>query len=312
MRTSALLPALATACGSTATPPPAPVGPPAALVATPGASDSVVAHVDGRPVLASCVAAQAAHDHVSRDGALARCIDFELLALAAERAGKATDHEVVLATKTALASRTVELGYEDAFTKPGDFGSAWTQATDRKSKQAAIWQFEHDEYRASTYVRIPVPDHASADIDAAAHALAGRIADAVKDERGMFGPDFVAHAQQVTPLEGCSPTGTKPCWQDVTPYREIALDNGYAAALFGLPEVGRASPPTCSKWGWDVIVLTDIVPAAAPTPAELEADVLPLVRRAYFVTWVSSLAHAMGIHVDVAPGTDAQLEAMAP
>jgi hypothetical protein len=300
---------LLAACGSTAAPP-APVGPPAALIATPGASDSVVAHVDGRPVLASCVAAQAAHDHVSRDAALARCVDFELLALAAERAGKATDREVVLATKTALASRTVELGYEDAFTKPSDFGSAWTQATDRTSKQAAIWQFEHDEYRASTYVRIPVPDHASADVDAAAHALADRIADAVKDERGMYGADLVARARQVTPLEGCAPTATKPCWQDVTPYREIALDNGYAKALFGLPEVGRASAPTRTKWGWDVIVLTDIVPAAAPTPAELDADVLPLVRRAYFVAWVSSIAHAMGIHVDVAPDTDARLEAM--
>jgi hypothetical protein len=280
------------------------------MVATASAGDSVVAHVEGRPVMASCVAAQAAHDHVSADAALAQCIDFELLARAAERAGKATDHEVVLATKTALASRAVELGYEDVFAKPSDFGSAWAKATDRTSKQSPLWQFEHDEYRASTYVRIPVPDGASADVDAAAHALADRIADAVKEERGMYGADFVARAKQITPLEGCTREATKPCWQDVTPYREIALDNGYAAALFKLPEVGRASRAVRSKWGWDVIVLTDIVPAATPSEAELEADLLPIVRRGYFVNWVASLAHAMSIHVDVAPDTDARLEAI--
>jgi hypothetical protein len=271
----------------------------------------VVAQVDGRPILASCVTAQATHDRITAQAALAQCIDFELLALAAERAGKATDHEVVLATRAALASRTAELGYEDTYTKPSDLGSAWKQATDIHSSRSPIWQLEHAECRASTYVRVPVPEHASPEVEATAHALADRIADAVKDARGMFGADFRALCEQVTPIETCSPSGTKPCSQDIPPYREASLDPAYAAALFGLPEVGRASTAVRTAWGWDVIALTDLVPAAIPTQAELDAKLLPIVQRGYFSTWVDSLTKAMGLHVEIAPDANARLEALA-
>ena len=302
--------AAAVACGAKA-PPPAPSGPPAALVATPAPGDNVVARVDGRPIFASCVAVQAAHARLSARGALARCIDFELLALAAERAGKATDREVVLATKSALASRAVELVYEDAFTKPADLGSAWTRATDTRLSRSPIWQFQHDEFRASTYVRVPVPEHASADADAAAHALADRIAVAAHDERGLFGADLRALAEHVTPLEACAPQHYQPCWQDVPPYREGGLgDAAYATALFAIPEVGRASAAVRTALGWDVIAWTDVVPKAAPSPAELDAKLLPIVQRAYFGTWVDGLARGMGLRVEIAPDVDAHLQAV--
>jgi hypothetical protein len=282
------------------------------LIPTLAVGDAVVAHVDGRPILASCVAAQSTHAGLSADDALARCIDFELLALAAERAGKASSREVVLATKTALASRAVEIGFEAGFIKPADFGSAWARATDTRSSRSPIWQFQHDEFRASTYVRVPVPEHSSADVDATARALANRIADAAAGERGLFGADLRAVAERITPLEACTPQSTKPCWQDVPPFRVGGLDDRYAAALFALPEVGRASAAVRSRWGWDVIAWTDVVPKAAPSPAELDAELLPLVQRAYFATWVTALAHNMGLHVDVAPDVDAQLQTVAP
>ena len=97
----------AAACGSSS-PPAQPAGPPAQLVAAPaGASDGVVAHVNGRPVYGSCVSAQAAAHKLDAKGALRECIDFELLAQAAEAKGLALDHDVAYATKTSLVSRVL-------------------------------------------------------------------------------------------------------------------------------------------------------------------------------------------------------------
>jgi len=52
-----------------------------------GPGDAVVATVGGRPVWASCVAAQAARGTRTRRAALGECVDFELLAQAAEARG---------------------------------------------------------------------------------------------------------------------------------------------------------------------------------------------------------------------------------
>ena len=95
--------AFATACGSSKAPPPAPSGPPAPTIAPAARGDVQVATVDGRPVWGSCVTAQVARGATREEG-LRQCVDFELLAEAAEHRDFATDPEVVHATRAALPS----------------------------------------------------------------------------------------------------------------------------------------------------------------------------------------------------------------
>ncbi|HWU88103.1 MAG TPA: hypothetical protein VN253_12540, partial [Kofleriaceae bacterium] len=102
-----LLPWIAiAACGGAAEAPPRARAGAAPAVSPPeGREDAAVASVNGRPVWGSCVAHQAARGAASREAALAECIDFELLAQAAEARGLAADPEVGEAARRAMVGR---------------------------------------------------------------------------------------------------------------------------------------------------------------------------------------------------------------
>ena len=287
------------ACGSTHAPA-LPAGPPASLQATAeGAGDVIVAHVDGRPVWGSCVAAQAAREHVTREVALRECVDFELMAEAAEHRGLATDPEVVDATRTALVNQLVAHVYEDGFQKPEDFGEFWQRAL---IKGKLIYRYRHLEYRASAYVRVPVAAKPPAE-DPQAKAVADRIAAAVADERGMLAPQFFEIAEKAA-------AGAKTEHAEVELYKQGALDDNYGAALWAIPEIGRASPVVRTSWGYDVILWTDVEPAANPPPDELARDVLPDVKQAYFPFWAQKVGRDLGVHVKVDPNAEHLLESL--
>jgi hypothetical protein len=305
MRASVLAIAAAACGGSKA--PPKPAGPPAALQATPAPGDVAVAQVNGRAVWASCVVAQAAREHVTRDVALRECIDFELMAQQAEQRGLARDPEAIEATQAALVNRVVTLEYELGYMQPQDFGGAWN---DFVKKKHAVSHLRHGEYRASTYVRVPVAAKPPAD-DPAAHALADKIAAAAAGERGMLGTHLVELAAGVTgtKLDNCKKESTTPCFQDVPLFLRDALEPPYADALWAIPGIGRSTGPVRSSYGWDVIVWTDVQPAANPTDDEITAAILPLIKPWYFATWVSKLEHELGIHVAFNQDADKLLEA---
>jgi len=108
------------ACGGGTSPAPQRTGPAATTVApAAGPDDVIVAQVNGRPVWGSCVAAQASRG-IARDAALRECVDFELLAQAAEARGLATAPEVTEGTRGALANRLVETGFEATYRSPAD------------------------------------------------------------------------------------------------------------------------------------------------------------------------------------------------
>ena len=305
MRAAVLLIAVAACGGSKA--PPTPSGPPAALQATAAPGDVVVATVNGRPVWGSCVAAQAAREHVTREVANRECIDFELMAQLAEQRHLASAPEVVEATRAALVNRVVALEYELGYTQPQDFGAAWN---DFVKKKHAISHLRHGEYRASTYVRVPVAAAPPAD-DPAAHALADKIAGAAANERGMLGVNLVELAQTITgsKLETCKKESKAPCTQDVPLYLREGLETPYADALWAIPEVGRSAGPIRSSYGWDVIVWTDVQPAANPTDEQITAAVLPLIKPWFFATWVNKIEHDLGVHVVFHHDLDKLLEA---
>ena len=287
------------ACGSTHAPA-LPAGPPASLQATAeGTSDVIVAHVNGRPVWGSCVAAQAAREHATRGVAVRECIDFELMAQAAEQRGLATDPEVVDATRTALVNQLVAHVYEDGFQKPEDFGDFWQRAM---VKGKLFYRFKHVEYRASAYVRVPVAAKPPAE-DPQAKAVADKIAAAVANERGMLAPQFFDIAAKAA-------AGAKTEHAEVQLYKEGALDDNYGAALWAIPEIGRASPVVRTSWGYDVILWTDVEPAADPSPDELAREALPEVKQAYFPIWAQRIGRDLGVHVTVAPDAEHLLESL--
>lgn len=290
---AALVLALA-ACGSRPSPAPHVTDPPAAFEPAPAPGDVVVAQVNGHPVYGTCVQAQAARG-ADRKTALDQCIDFELMAEAAQRF--ATNPDVIDATRTAMVSELVASDYEDAYTEPAQFGGNWQMFVGRN-----LFRVRHEEYRASSYVRVPVADTATASQDAAAHALADQLAARFADERGLVGPEMLAIAQ---PIAGA----VKLAHEDVAPYRVGSLDPSYAQALFAIPEIGRTAPSAVrTKWGWDVVAYTADVPAAAPSDAEVTTALLGDVKRGFFPLWVERIRKQLGIGVELVPDNIAKLE----
>jgi hypothetical protein len=86
----------------------------------------------------------------------------------------------------------------------------------------------------------------------------------------------------------------KPCTADgklLQPY--------YADAAFSIPTIGRAAPPVRGPYGWDLIMLTDILPARDIGRDELLAEMFPDLRRRWFEMWSVQIGKALGVQVEV-------------
>lgn len=270
-----------------------PAGPPAGMEATrANAADVIVARVNGKPVWGSCVTAQAARGADKR-AALDQCVAFELLA---QRAlPYALDPEVARATRTAMVNELVATAYEAVYRTPAQFGPIWRQVY-----QKGAFRLKHENYRASSYVRVNVPEGTD---DPAAEATARKIAAALKDETGLLGSSLMELARKAAPE-------AKLAHEDVTAFRRGALDPAYASALFGATEIGRAVGPVRTKWGWDVIVWTDDVPAADPSDAEVDAALIDDAQVAYFRRWTDDLGKALNVTVKYDDDNVKKLEAL--
>lgn len=292
---------LLVACGGSKAPaPPTPSGPPAAWLPTPAADDVQVATVNGKPVWGSCVTAQAAHAK-SKEDALKQCVDFELLAQAADAKGLATDPEVVEQTRTALVSQLVAKDFEDKYQTPADFGPVWT-ALYKKTKN----RYDHGEYRGSAYVRINVAKTATPDEDAKAHALAEEIATKLAGERGLGDKQLVELATTIVAGRA------KLASEVVQPYSHVyALDRAYEDALFAIPELGQTTPHAIrTRFGWDVILFNDVVPEEHMTQEQIEKELLPEVKRQYFSTWTNQIAKNLGAKIEIIQKNMSALENM--
>ena len=263
----------------------------------PSPDDVQVATVNGKPVWGSCVTAQSSRG-VSRDDALKQCIDFELLAQEAEARGLALDPEVKFETRTALVSQLVAKDFEDKYQKPSDFGALWTSLYQRN-----INRFDHGEYRGSAYVRVNVDKKATPEEVAKAKAIADEVAARLANERGLMPPHLVEIGQQVA---GARATLAH---EVVPPYSRQGLDPAYTDALFSIPEVGRTTPqPVRTPWGWDIILLNDIVPEAHSSADEVAAKMLPEVKRSFFPIWTNQIVKSLGAKVEIEQANLSRLE----
>ena len=289
--------ALVAACGGGG-----PTAPPdartIALVSPPAiAGDLQVATVNGRPVWGSCVTRQAVNGK-PRDAALHECIDFELLAQLAEQRGEDRDPDVAEAFETALVDREVATAYEAKYQKPADFGAIMDQAVAQNARQ-----MHRPEYRASTYLRVTIdPPRQDTEMplsdprDAAAKEIADQLAASLVGETGLFSSHLEDAAAPLRTAAAMKQLVIQH--QDVAPYAAIGLDKSYAKVLFDLPEIGRAGGPVRTKWGYDIVLWSGVVPARDLTRDELAADIFPQLRRDYFPIWVKSLEKQLGVHVE--------------
>ena len=310
----ALVPA---ACGGSAGPSPAP---PAAVIATPRltADDVEVARVNGRPVWASCVAAQAVAAAVAspasataspasatasatasgaapgtadqrRVAALDQCIAFELLAQAAEARGIAQAREVAEAARAASVNRLVELDFEQRYRTPGDLQKPIDLVLQRYEGRMHV-----PEQRSSAYARFLVPKDAPPELDARAHALADRLAAQLAGETGLYASHLSDAAGRIA-AGGDVQLETS----EVKPSRRDDLVEPYAGALYAIPEVGRIAPAVRTSWGWDVVLWTGGAAARERSREELVAELFPELRRRQFQLWVTQLGKQLGVHIEI-------------
>ncbi|MGE0551244.1 MAG: peptidylprolyl isomerase [Kofleriaceae bacterium] len=292
--------ALAGACGSDAPPPPPASPPRASLIATPASADDLeVARVNGRPVWGSCVAGQLARAHDTAPtaadlrAALDECIGFELLAQTAESRGMANDPEANDAARTMLVSRMITTGFEDRYQRPEDLRERldlWITANEGLLRRP--------ELRACTYVRIEVKKDAAPDVDQRARQLAERVASELRTRTGLFGTDLSETARRLG--QGSDlviQSGDVPARPRVGHPLKMngrmvlleGLEPSFGTALFEIPEVGRISPAIRTPWGWDVIMLTAVLPEEVSTRDQLAAKRFDAERLEQFKVWTSQL-----------------------
>ena len=274
----------------------------AATIATSaGSDDAIVAQVDGRPVWASCVAAQGSviaakletrDEAAVRRQALDECVAFELLAQEAERRSLTDAPEVVDATRAALVNRLVETGFERRYARPEDLGDrldTWLRDNE--------WRRHRPELRGSAYLRV-TGDSATA--QKTAQEIYARLA----AETGLFAVNLKELAAQYA--------GAKVEFADVPEKASTELEPSYRATLFAIPEVGRVAPPTKTPWGWDVILWTSGLSPLETSREEMAQTAFPELRRSVFPIWVAEIERQLGIKPKIDPAQAARLDEVGP
>jgi hypothetical protein len=269
----------------------APRPPPVASVKAP------VAHVNGVAIDAECVATQARTPATSLRQALDQCIDFELLAQAAAARGRGEHPEVRALGEREAVRALLRAELERAYPDPASIPRTKIEELWRRPELHA--RYNHPEYRSVVYVRAPVdrrlPRGVPADILAKQAAL--RVASALGGRRDLPPEEFFAAARAAA--------GDTRLTEQREPYehpRHDYAEEPFAAAAFAIPEVGMISEPARTRHGWDVLLLTKILPARSTSLAEAEPELrqefFPFFRKHEFLRWSGTLGQGLAITVD--------------
>jgi peptidyl-prolyl cis-trans isomerase D len=169
----------------------------------------------------------------------------------------------------------------------------------REAYERTRHRFVHDEIRDTVYVRVPVADdiERGSPEDRAARQLIERIHAALAHRRDLE-PDDVY--QVASAIAGDREVEHGPPFKF---FRPRAVKE-YGDAAFAVPEAGRVSAPARTDWGWDVILVTEIIPARQTSLEEAAPELRELLfegsRRRAFLAWSAALSRDLEISVDVA------------
>jgi hypothetical protein len=257
-----------------------------------GADDVIVARVGGRPVWASCVTGHVRTRAITVDQALEDCIALELLAAEAVARGLVEDHATQAELRAALVDGFVGSEFEDKVTSAAALPADLVESNVKKNAM----ELDRPELRTVVYARAkytgappvarPVAPPVDGPEDRAAHALADEIYAELQGRDDLFPDELFATARRVAGNRFLY-IGDKPFVTPRTGYAQTS----FAEATFALPVIGMVSPPTRTKWGWDVILLLDIEPARKRGRDELVAEMFPGLRRGYFdQVWSAQIA----------------------
>jgi hypothetical protein len=285
-----------------------------------------VAVVNGEPVYADCVAAQmkappggprtpanqsmggafAGGAGLDRDAALARCVDFELLAQEAEQRGLVADPDVLAARRTEMVRALVEAEFAPTLDDPSDVPAAdvrWLWDTQLSRR------YNRPELRRATYCRVPLDKSAATGgpEERQARELAGELHDALAGMRGLEAATFAALCAMSAGGRAVhtSAAATNP-FSDNGRHQAGFYAREFAEAVFAIPAIGQISPPTRTRWGWDVLLLTDVLPAESHTMEQAAAEIREMLihrpetadyRRRKFDAWMQRYLAAARIQL---------------
>jgi hypothetical protein len=283
----------------------APPAPAATLRADP-AGRTVVAKVNGEPVYDDCVARQAAGGARDLRAALDDCIRFELLAQEALRRGYLADPEVSEVRRREMVRGLVAADYAKTMDEPTDVPAAELQVLwDKKLRKS----YNRPELRRATYCRVGVKKKTprGGERDMKGKAYAEQIHRAM--EGLSFTPELLAlTCNLASGGRKVKTTATSTAAFDHTGRAETArYALEFAAAAFSVDRVGQVSKPTRTEWGWDIVLLTEIVPPIAMTLAEAEPEIREMLIRSpktaeyrvrKFLDWFQRRAARAKIEVD--------------
>ncbi len=254
----------------------------------------VVANVNGAPIDAHCVANQMRALGVARTAALEQCIDFELLAQAANQRGYGADPEVVDAMRTEAVRQLLQRDFAATHARPEDLPPGLLDAAYEQNKR----RFQHPEYRFAHYVRAEVDasEPLGSAADRAAERAARRIYLALRGERGLTPQRFYELAAAAAE-EGARIVSDEGKAAFDFPRHGRAVEP-FAAAAFAIPEVGMVAPPARTEWGWDVILLTRIMPAADVSREQAGTVLFASLRRNAFLNWINERVPPAAVEID--------------
>jgi hypothetical protein len=249
-------------------------------------TDVVVATVDGRPIYAGAVAAQAHARGIDRKSALADLVDAEVLAGEAARRGLDQDLHVRDETKGALVRRYLKLGFEEQVT-----AADVPDPLVRREYQRRLAYLNHETYADVWHILVSVPKGASADDKAKARARARQLATRAK---GMSLAEF----QKLGHDEGL-------ITEEVVTARNGWVERPFSEAAFA--QLGKPGDTSTSdvetSYGYHVLYLVKWVPAVHTSLSEaapkIREGVFPEFQKHAFEKFVDD---AMGrYHVELHP-----------
>lgn len=292
---AALLGLVAGCGGDRDAPGPAPAAHEASLAVT-RAGREVVAEVDGEPVFADCVARQMTELGVSRAKGLEQCIDFELLAQEARRRGYLDRPEVAATQRREMVRTFLDRRFYAEFDTPDDIPEPDLR---RIWDQGLKYYFNHDEDRSMQFCRAKADDPKLPETPEraararAARALAEDIYARLRGRTHVGADEFRAACEAASRAH----PDAELSWSKGTFKRRAAVPE-FADPLFAIPEVGMVSPPARTKWGFDVILLTHVLPARRASFAEAVPEIRDMLfngksyegfRLKFFERWLGRL-----------------------
>ena len=284
--------------------------PATALRADP-AGRMVVARVDGEPVYDDCVARQAARDGRPLAAALDDCIGFELLAQEALRRGYLVDPEVEEVRRREMVRGLVDAEFTPTLDDPSDIPAAELEALWQRTLRKS---YNRPELRRATYCRVGVKKKTprGGDRDLKGKAYAEQI------HRAMQGLRFTPELLAFTCNLASGGRKVKTTTQSTEPFDQTGRAERaryapeFARAVHSIDAVGQVSEPTRTEWGWDIVLVTEILPPVATTLAEAEPEIRDMLIRSpktadyridKFLAWFRRQlgTAAIEVHADALP-----------